>query len=285
MDTKKRRATDNPMAVRKKNAKYFQANINHAFLLKKNYVWFMESIRITTSQNIDIEYEIAGLGERIAARCIDLAGFLILFIVTWIIMIIASMSTSGSAAIVVLVLYLVVFFLYDLVCELTMSGQTFGKQIMKIKVISLDGTQPGFGQYLMRWLFRIIDFGFPFGWGAIALIAVAVTENHQRLGDLLAKTTLIKTKPRTEINQVAFNLNLPKDYQVTFKEVLHLSDRDVELIHEVLTSYYQTGNAALIYAMAGKAKDHIVAVIPAGMNELQFLETVVKDYNYLTSSS
>ncbi|WP_316796647.1 RDD family protein [Pedobacter agri] len=243
----------------------------------------MDSIRINTAQNIDIEYEIAGLGERIAARCIDLAGFAILFIVAWILFIIGSISVSGTLGVVILIIYLIIFAFYDLVCELTMNGQSFGKRVMKIKVINLDGTQPTFGQYLIRWLFRMIDFGFPLGWGVIALVSVAVTQNHQRLGDLLAKTTLIKTTPRTQLNHVAFNFSLPDEYQPLFKEVLHLNDRDVELIHEVLTGYYQTGNASLIYAMAAKTKGHIFVTIPAGMNELQFLETVLKDYNYFTS--
>ena len=130
----------------------------------------------------------------------------------------------------------------------------------------------------------MIDFGFPFGWGVVALVSVAITQNHQRLGDLLAKTTLIKTKPRTQLANVAFNFNLPEEYEPLFKEVVHLNDRDIELIHEVLTSYYQTGNADLIYTMAAKTKAHILVNIPAGMNELQFLETVLKDYNHLTAN-
>lgn len=243
----------------------------------------MDTIKISTAQNIDIEYEIAGLGERIAARCIDLAGFAVLYFLFTVIGLIATISLSKISLYVVLIVFIVVFAFYDLVCELFMNGQTFGKKALKIKVISLDGSQPTFGQYIFRWLFRMIDFGIPLGWGVVALVAVVVTKNHQRVGDILAKTTLIKTKPRTEIQHVAFNFALPDEYQPIFKEVLHLNDRDIELVHEVLTSYYQTGNPELIYAMATKIKAHIFVTIPAGMNELQFLETVIKDYKQLTS--
>ncbi|GAA3983420.1 RDD family protein [Pedobacter ginsengiterrae] len=242
----------------------------------------METIRVSTAQNVDIDYEVAGLGERIVARLIDLAGFAVLYIVVLILMI-ASFRNSGTLGVVLIIIFLVIFVFYDLVCELTMDGQTFGKKIMKIKVISLDGGQPTFGQYLMRWIFRVIDFGFIFGWGLVALVCVAVSKNHQRIGDMLAKTTLIKTVPRTKIDQVAFGFALPDDYQPVFKEVLHLNDRDAELIFEVLSGFYQTGNTDLIYSMATKIKEHIAIVIPAGMNELQFLETVMKDYNHLTA--
>ncbi|RYD73871.1 MAG: RDD family protein [Sphingobacteriales bacterium] len=245
----------------------------------------MGTIRISTAQNVDIDYEVAGLGERIAARLIDLAGFAILYIVAVILMLVASISRSEMLIIVLLVLFGLIFLFYDLVCETFMDGQTFGKKVMKIKVISLDGGQPSFGQYLMRWVFRIVDFGFFFGWGVVALIAVAISKNHQRVGDMLAKTTLIKTVPRTQIDNVAFISSLPEDYQPTFKEALLLNDRDVELIYEVLTGFYQTGNPQLIYAMAGKVKEHINPAMPAGMNELQFLETILKDYSYLTANT
>jgi len=244
----------------------------------------MDTIKISTAQNIDIEYEIAGLGERIAARCIDLAGFIVLYILASILGLIAAFSLSSTGFYVALIGFIVIFVFYDLICELYMNGQTFGKKALKIKVISLDGSQPTFGQYIFRWLFRMIDFGIPLGWGVVALVSVVVTKNHQRVGDILAKTTLIKTKPRTQIQNVAFSFALPDEYQPVFKEVLHLNDRDVELIHEVLTSYYQTRNPELIYAMAAKTKEHILVSIPAGMNELQFLETVLKDYNHLTSN-
>lgn len=242
----------------------------------------METIRVSTAQNVDIDYEVAGLGERIVARLIDLAGFAVLYFIVLILMI-ASFRNSGTLGVVLIIIFLVIFVFYDLVCELTMDGQTFGKKIMKIKVISLDGGQPTFGQYLMRWIFRVIDFGFIFGWGLVALVCVAVSKNHQRIGDMLAKTTLIKTVPRTKIDQVAFGFALPDDYQPVFKEVLHLNDRDAELIFEVLSGFYQTGNTDLIYSMATKIKEHIAIIIPAGMNELQFLETVMKDYNHLTA--
>jgi uncharacterized RDD family membrane protein YckC len=244
----------------------------------------MDSIRISTAQNIDIDYEIAGLGERIAARCIDLAGFIVIGAIGLVLMGVAQMSMSGNASMVVFFIFLAIFVFYDLVCEITMDGQSLGKKVLKIKVISIDGTQPTFGQYIFRWIFRIIDFGFPFGWGVVALVSVAVTKNHQRVGDILAKTTLIKTKPRTEFANVAFSFNLPEEYNPQFKEVLHLNDRDIELIHEVLTGYYQTGNADLIYTMAAKTKEHIFVTIPGGMNELQFLEAVLKDYNHLTAN-
>ncbi len=244
----------------------------------------METIKIRTAQNIDIEYEVAGLGERILARLIDLAGFLIIYIVALILLGIGVLHMSSVGVYAVLIPLLVIFLFYDLVCELTMNGQSVGKKIMKIRVISLNGAQPTLSQYLLRWLFRIIDVSVIFGFGVVAVLAVAFTEKHQRVGDIVAKTIVIKTKPRTDLTNVVFAAALPKDYQPTFFEVIHLNDAEVSLIHEVVQGFYKTGNADLIYNMAAKTKEHIAATLPQGMNELQFLETVLKDYNHLTAA-
>ncbi|WP_431293589.1 RDD family protein [Pedobacter sp. P26] len=93
----------------------------------------MDSIRISTAQNIDIDYEIAGLGERIAARCIDLAGFVVIAVITLVVMGAVSVGISGSAGMIVLFVFIAIFAFYDLVCEITMDGQTLGKKGFKNK--------------------------------------------------------------------------------------------------------------------------------------------------------
>ncbi|WP_443937518.1 RDD family protein [Pedobacter sp. MW01-1-1] len=244
----------------------------------------METIQINTSQNIDIDYEIAGLGERILARLLDLAILFGFGFVFFIMLTATSTLNNATVSLTLGIIGLLIFLLYDLVSELLMNGQSIGKKVLKIKVISLDGNQPTFGQYLLRWIFRLIDFGFYFGWGPIALVMVAVTHKHQRVGDVIAKTTLIKTSPRVQHEHVAFATDLPEEYEPIFTDVLHLNDRDIEIIHDVLKTYYQTGNSAIVYSMATKSKEILGISIPAGMNELVFLETLVKDYNHLTAN-
>lgn len=242
----------------------------------------MESIKINTAQNVEVEYEIAGLGDRIAARLIDLAVLTVLGIVMAILTMIGSIQGGNVILITIWVIYIVIFVFYDLACELAMGGQSFGKKLMKIRVISVDGNQPTLSQYLLRWLFRIIDFLLTSQ--LLALISVAVSEKKQRVGDIVANTTLVKTFPRTQLQHVAFITAHAEDYKATFSEVMHLNDRDIELIHEVIKGFYESGNADLIYEMATKVKDLLSISIPQGMNELQFLELVKNDYNFLTAN-
>lgn len=237
----------------------------------------MQTIKITTSQNIEIDYEVAGLGERIVARIIDFGIFILILIAG---VALAALSGSvmqrvtffGYAFIGLYIVWLLGLVFYDLVCEVFLNGQSVGKRIMKIKVISLDGARPSFGQYVIRWLFRIVDFLITFQ--LAGLISVIFTKNKQRIGDLAAGTTLVTTHPRTNVDQIAFE-PVTTDYIPVFKEVNQLADRDVVLIHEVI----QSRNQVLIRQMANQIKTHLS--ISSKFDDLYFLETVVKDYNFL----
>lgn len=242
----------------------------------------METIKVRTSQHVDIDYPVAGIGERIAARLIDLAifiGIYILAILTGALT--GAISGQSTPIIIALIAYVVAFIFYNLLTEIFMDGQSIGKRLLKIKVISVDGGQASIGQYLIRWLFRLVDFYLTGQVGG--LIAVAVSERKQRIGDIVAGTAVIKTVQRTTYDHIAFRPS-EENYNPIFLNVDQLNDRDVELIHEVISTYYKTFNTSLIYATAEKIKNMLAVSIPEGMNELRFLETIIKDYNHITAA-
>jgi len=244
----------------------------------------METVKVNTSQHIDIDYPVAGLGERIAARLIDIGLFILVLIAIVIFLSLNGLLRSGNIfSLTPVIIFAVGFVFYDLLCEIFMNGQSIGKRLMKIKVISLDGSQASIGQYFIRWIFRIVDFTLTQWLGA--LISVAVTENKQRIGDIVAGTTLIKTVLRTQLEHIAFH-PIAEEYIPVLSGVEQLTDRDIELVHEVLHTFYKTRNAYLIRQMAEKVAT-LIGVPPNlnGLDELAFLQTVIKDYNQITSRS
>ncbi|MHA4893496.1 RDD family protein [Pedobacter sp. PWIIR3] len=244
----------------------------------------METIKVGTSQNVAIDYAVAGLGERIAARLIDLAIFFVTYIVFIILGLVVTFSRMGDVLTGLIITYAVCYVFYNLVFEIIMNGQTVGKRIMKIRVISLDGGQASLGQHFIRWLFRLVDFVLTAQVGG--LICIAVTENKQRIGDMVAGTTLIKTVPRTNLNHIAFSLpTISEEYNPVFANVHQLTDSDIELIHEVILTYYKTRNYDVIEAMAIKMEDHIGIARPKDMSGVVFLETIIKDYSHVTSAA
>ncbi|QNK62419.1 RDD family protein [Pedobacter sp. PAMC26386] len=240
----------------------------------------METIKVNTSQHVDIDYPIGGLGERIAARMIDfgvLTGVGLLFL---LFSGLTPKSTEKTFFIGLIIIYAVVHVFYHLICEIFFKGQSPGKKLMKIKVVSLDGGQASIGQSFIRWLFRLVDFWLTGQIGG--LLCVALSERNQRIGDLVAGTTVIKTVGRTTIDQIAF-APVQEEYIPVFSNVHQLNDHDMELIHEVLETYYKTAHYELVYAMSDQIKARLAVSLPVGMHELAFLNTVVKDYSHVTS--
>jgi len=236
----------------------------------------MNTLKIVTTQNIELEYDLASLGERIAGYIID-SLILIAYLVIILFIFIGGDLIRWSDSLIFL--FIIPVFFYHLVSEILMNGQTVGKKVMNIKIISLDGRPATIGQYLIRWLFRFVDFTITNCLGA--LICVAVSEKRQRIGDIVAGTAMIKTVPRTAFQQTLYTPVQPVDYTVSFPEVTQLGDKDMQLIKEVIMSVQKTGNHALALQAANKIMETLH--IQSAMEPLHFLQTVLADYNYLTS--
>ena len=72
------------------------------------------------------------------------------------------------------------------------AGWTPGKLISGIRVVREDGRSPGFVKALLRWLLWLVD-GFPyFIPGVVAFILGLTTTGHRRLGDMAAKTFVVR---------------------------------------------------------------------------------------------
>ena len=236
----------------------------------------MSSISIITPQNIELEYELGSVGDRIVAGLIDTAIIAAYLIIMIIILSLSKIQGSGIQILMVL-MYLPVCF-YTLASELLMNGQTVGKRVMQIKVISINGNQPSFSQYLIRWLFRLIDIWITSY--LLAIIMIAVSRNHQRLGDLVANTTLIKTKAKTTFQQTMYIPVAETNYRATYPDVIYLKDADIQLVKEVLMNIQKTGNALL--ALQTMRKIESVLNIKSQHEPLTFLYAVLSDFNHLS---
>lgn len=230
------------------------------------------SVAIRTSQHVVLEYEPASIGDRILATLIDY-----IVILGWLMLTLGvptSMRLSISNYYVVLVV-LVPIALYDLICEWLLNGRNVGKLAMDTRVVMLNGSQPGLGAYLIRWLFRLIESVAFFG-GVIPVITVAANGKGQRLGDIAAGTTVVKAKATVSLSDIVAP-SLPDTYHVQFPDVSLLSDRDITIVRDVL----QRGDEFVLTRTAIKIKE--VTGIQSNMDTRQFLETVVDDYRFITT--
>lgn len=82
-----------------------------------------------------------------------------------------------------------VWFIYFPVCEGTI-GQTVGKRAFNLYVVDLTGQHPSVFQAFLRRLldiFELVFFGIP------ALVTINYSEKNQRIGDMMAGTTVVRT--------------------------------------------------------------------------------------------
>lgn len=226
-----------------------------------------QHIKITTAQNVNIEYRLAGIGDRILARLLDglikgAYGFM-LFII---------MSTTDMMW---LLIGMIPVMIYSLLFEIFNNGQTPGKSIMKIQVISADGAPTRISQYITRWLLLIVDETLLYG--LVGLIAIAVSQKHQRLGDLAANTIVISLKAKNE-NQRGAYIKVDPNYIPTYPEAAKLTSKDVAIIKKVLTD--RSDNKHQYHNQAKSKMEEQLGIYAGSNSSRTFLNTLIKDYNY-----
>ncbi len=236
----------------------------------------MDNFQIETAQNVSIQQNVANVGTRIGAYLID--GFIIVgyYIIVILIMNALDLPMSMDLWVVYLLLGLPVFF-YSLLFEVLMNGQTPGKYINKIRVVKIDGSKPTFGSYVLRWMLRLIDLSLASG--SIALLTILLNGKGQRLGDIAAGTTVITEKKRITIADTLV-VDIPLDYTPTFPQVTMLSDTDIQTIKELYRNAKRKGNHSVIVKLHNK----IIGItdIKTKLKPIEFVDIVIKDYNYYT---
>ena len=244
----------------------------------------MSQIAINTSQNVNINFNTASVGDRMIAFIIDLlikvaygiAVFYIFFNLLDLGYLLSGLDQWSVMAVYIILLFPTV--IYPIVLESLMEGQTPGKKAMKIRVVKIDGYQAGLGDYMIRWVFRIIDTSFA---GVIGLIAMVVSKNNQRLGDMAAGTAVISLKNNINISHTILE-NIHESYIPTFPQVIALSDNDMRIIKDNYLKALKVDDRQIISKLSDKIKSILKVDIDAKMTERQFIGIIIKDYNYYT---
>jgi uncharacterized RDD family membrane protein YckC len=237
----------------------------------------MQTISIRTTQNVVIQYPLAGLGDRMLAHLIDSAIVTLYTILVWIFIIYAlvkfQMDFAWLATIVGIILIPIVF--YHFLFEVFMDCQTPGKRALDIKIVRLDGAHPTVGNHFLRWLCRIVDIG------PIGIVMIAASEKAQRLGDMAADTVVVKLVRQKEITANEIFIASEVTYTPVFPQVIQLEPKDIELIQRALEARKEFGNQRPVDVITDKIKS--LLGIQTDLPPAEFLYTIVKDYNHLTA--
>lgn len=271
----------------------------------------MGVIKVPTSFNIDVEFEVPEFYRRLIALLIDVLIEFFYYKIAMAIFseIVRNTSFSDMDSYYNLqalgLLFVLPIMIYHVVLEITMNGQSVGKRIMALRVVNENGGRASISQFLIRWLLRVSDvwivllvlvmasnpdFGQNLETTFIILAALAflitdivlvvTTRKGQRIGDILAHTILIRTNARTSIEETVFQ-EVSDSYKPQFPQIMHLSDRDINAIKSILETARKKNDYNMAESASTKIKSHLK--IESAMSAFEFLDTLLMDYNYLST--
>ncbi len=234
----------------------------------------MANSGIITGQYVRISQTPASIGDRILAQAID-----------WIIEISYAVAINWMATTSGLSVFnnaggyfftiLLPVLCYCPLCEIFNNGQTIGKRLLKMQVVKADGSQPGIGAYLLRWLLFIVDGPTMMGAGVLVML---LNDRRQRLGDLAAGTMVIKLQSyhRMKVSLDEYSY-LSNNYRPTYPQASDLSLEQAELINQ--TIQLPDGDPR-IQALAAKVKQALGVEARANHDDSLFLYVIARDYRY-----
>ena len=203
-----------------------------------------EQLSIETPEQIDISFQKAGIGSRFYAALIDtLLLALLVFIGFYVnrnfIMELGDTLGNWLGALGGILLF-ALFWSYYMVFEVTMNGQSPGKRALGLRVIKDGGYPIGFADSAIRNLVRVVDF-LPLFYGA-GLLAMLITSDWKRLGDLAAGTLVVKTA-RTDLkltgvgSKAEASVHVPPQQTFTYSAWIQpelVTENELDVIREYL---------------------------------------------------
>lgn len=275
----------------------------------------MQAIKIKTPLNVNVDIQHAGVGLRLAAFLLDIV---FIWVYIWAMSstfyrifgvdagVFEDSGLYNDSNVFLDILFTILLFpalFYSLWTETLFNGQTLGKLICKIKVVKLNGYRAGFTEYFTRWAFRLIDFWtgsfmllffIPiFGEetavilagmllmmsGLVAFILIIRTRNSQRLGDIVAGTTVLKLREKHSID-ITILEDIKETYVPRYSQVMRLTDNDARIIKDTFVIARKNRDYTTLKRLRNKLEN--VMDVKTDQSDVEFIDTVMKDFNYYT---
>jgi len=238
----------------------------------------MSNLQINTTQNVNLAYKIVSIGERIVAFFIDLFILYLYWILVDIIGdAIGYIYKDGWTQRGLVGLIFLPAMFYSLWMHSLCNGRTVGKMLLKMRVVRVDGTPVHWSNLLVRWMLRLVDIWIFLG--SIGLLTILFSERRQRLGDAAAGTIVISTKKKTKVSHTILE-EVGESYTPQFTNVTLLTDKDVRLIKDTFRIAQRSNDYKTLKTLRLKVEGILES--KSEMYDKQYLDTVLKDYNFYT---
>ena len=247
----------------------------------------MAELAVRSPTNVSIDYTIAKLFDRSIAFIIDVV---IINIGSQIVV----SAVSGILTPIIgddhffqlflqIFLPIVAFLCYFALLEYFMEGQTLGKKIMGLRTIRTDGAPPTFETYGLRASMLLLDFLICLG--TIGLLAAVSSPLRQRIGDRIAQTVVIRSKPSEgyQLKEI-LSIKTVDNHRISYPAADTLSIDQALIIKEMIVKWEQQRgeNLAKTIRLTARHVANIIGLEQVPGHPINFLRQVLRDYIVLT---
>jgi len=168
---------------------------------------------IIPPEGVGLHFEIAGLGARLGAQLIDIVLTLGFALAIVLIVFLLQLSVGPALVSIAALLFFFVRVPYYVAAELAWNGQTIGKRICALRVISGNGRSLSAHQIVARNLMKEMEIFLPgmyalvaanlslvegfvvLAWIATVIAVPVFNKRRQRVGDIIAETIVVYQPP------------------------------------------------------------------------------------------
>jgi uncharacterized RDD family membrane protein YckC len=235
---------------------------------------------IVTPEAVVLDLRTAGIASRLCAGLIDL---LLMVVALWMLLLVTAMSGlldggSTSTTVTAIVVFALVFG-YPIAWETLSRGRTIGKQAMGIRAVTVEGAPIRLRHASLRAMGGVADkFFVPL----IGIVMILASRRHQRIGDMIAGTIVIRD-PERYVTPPALWFPVPWGLEA-YAATLDPSAVTVEqytLVRSFLTrvsSLTPAARGALAAELAARLEATIGAERPPHVHPESFLLAVLARY-------
>ncbi|NEP78905.1 MAG: RDD family protein [Okeania sp. SIO3B3] len=253
---------------------------------------FFNRISLETPESVELDFDLAGVGNRAYALLIDyiiwslILLFVLIFGIFFSIQFLDIWKAFGGddeqASLWIISIQLLILFViyvgYFVIFETIWQGQTPGKRYVKIRVIRDDGRPVRLQQTTLRALFRPVDDTL-----FIGMLLILFSKKEKRLGDWVAGTIVIQeVKEVADIISTSETAKKLANYLLEEADISQILPEDFAVIREYLQrSKLMTKQAKIELSkkLATQIKEIIgLTQTPQKVSATEFLEAVYLAY-------
>ena len=234
-----------------------------------------KKVYFETPQGVKLQFETASVIARVAAFFIDTIIYYL-----GILLIIGIFGSSLLEVKWIPILLVILFTFLPLFIEIWTRGQSIGKILLRIQVISNFNMQADKTLFFSRYVIKLLEIGLTMG--LLPIIAISFSKRGQSFADYFSGALVVVKEKSGRFNLKELSeIATKENYEVTFPQVTKLKEEDIIMLKNLLNETkgkINIGKNQKLIRMASDKLQNILGVERNKLSEVQFISKIISDY-------